>query len=421
MQELILSATTDRTRSSTDELLRAQLDYIAARGMAGNRGRGWAYELGSTINTESLVNNPKLTHLGRWRYTTTIRFYRRVDVDGERFKRQSADILEWAAATGHSTRFSARPWIVTAVGQETGLADGPEAETELVTDTDTDTDTDEAYIPMREVGSIVKGKFFDHLYGLDSQITVLLSALQAASDSDMANRFHTLLFGEPGCGKTEILQSTSRLLTKLGVSHQLLDATSTTEAGMRKMLLDEDAVLPEVFLIEEIEKTPENSLRWLLGIMDIRGTIQQTNYRKSASRRVPAIVLATANDIDLLKRMMYGALHSRFQHEVYCPRPDKSVLRMILEREIAKVNGDVAWIEPTLAFMCDERLVTDPRKIIPVCLCGKESLLDGTYQNHLRKTMGNVQGQLTGNPESQSLPAKSTVPNIASIIDRLKG
>lgn len=377
MQETKLTLHTERERRSSPEALNDQLSFIAKRALAGNRGRGWDFEVGS-INIQESTNS----HCS-WIISSSIRFYRKIDVSLDRLERQTSDILEWASAAGHNARFGKRPWI----------ADGPKQQSkpvveELLSEDETSSfDSDEAYIPLHEAGTIKPSAFYNHLYGLDSQIAILLSALQAASDSNMVNRFHTLLFGSPGCGKTEILQSTAKLLKKLGVNYLILDATSTTEAGMRKNLLDEDKQPPEVLLIEEIEKVPEASLRWLLGIMDVRGTISQANYRKTASRKVPAIVLATANDIEQLKRMMYGALHSRFQHEVYCPRPNREVLSKILKREVLKVSGDDRWIEAALTFCYDENKTTDPRKIIPVCLCGKEELLTGIYQDHLRKTM----------------------------------
>jgi hypothetical protein len=292
-----------------------------------------------------------------------------------RFEAQLKEIIEWALSTGRNSKFQRNPWL-------------PESRTEENEESDGGGEDVEVFTPLHDVGALAPGEEFSHLFGLDSQITILLSAIQAAADSDMHNRFHSLLWGPVGCGKTEILQGVDRLLQNLGINCLLLDATSTTEAGMRKNLLDEDTVPPDVILIEEIEKVPETSLRWLLGIMDMRATISQANYRKTASRKVPALILATANDMEQLKKMLFGALHSRFQHEIYCPRPGRQILEKILGREIAKVSGKMEWIEPTLRFCCDEHSMTDPRKIIPVCLCGKDGLLKGEYQRHLLKTMG---------------------------------
>jgi hypothetical protein len=61
-------------------------------------------------------------------------------------------------------------------------------------------------------------------------------------------------------------------------------------------------------------------------------------------------------------------------------------MQKILEREILKSNGKTEWIEPTLKFCMDEEEINDPRKIIPICLCGRDDLLDGTYQKAIRET-----------------------------------
>lgn len=372
-----LNLTRESDRRTADDTLREQLEFIARRALAGNRGRGWGYEIGPISARRHDLDGGS----SRWLFESAIRFYRKTEIPLDRFTSQLRDIIEWASAAGHNSRFARCPWIaeVEKRTQEVVNQDQSQDSSNL--------DDDLSYVPLSEVDVISKGTYFNHLYGLDSQIAILLSSLQAAADSKMSNRFHSLLWGDPGCGKTEILQSTAKLLRKLGVNFLILDATSTTEAGMRKSLLDDDVTTPDVILIEEIEKVVESSLRWLLGIMDVRATISQANYRKTASRRVPAIVLATANDIDQLKKMMYGALHSRFQHEIHCPRPDRKVLAMILEREVRKINGRKEWIEPALTFCYDSYQITDPRKIVPICLCGKDQLITGEYQKHLEVTM----------------------------------
>ena len=62
-------------------------------------------------------------------------------------------------------------------------------------------------------------------------------------------------------------------------------------------------------------------------------------------------------------------------------------MQQILEREVKSINGDHAWIEPTLSFCMDKLGWNDPRKLIPVCLQGQNKLLDGTYQQALLKTL----------------------------------
>lgn len=416
MQDIRLPFTSDRERRTSDDVLRDQLSYIAKRALAGNRGRGWDYEVGPISALDRYVKETQSTY---YTMSSHIRFYRRVDVDLDRLKRQSTDIIEWASATGHSARFGKRPWVAEvskAIELDMDVT-GPD-------DTDDDVSTPERerdeIIPLREVGIIKPGSFYKHLYGLDAQISVLLSSLQAAADSDMRNRFHVLLNGVPGCGKTEILIATAHLLDRLGVFYTVMDATSTTEAGVRKEFLDETKPVPEVIIIEEVEKAPDNAQRWLLGVMDPRAEISQTNARRVASRKVPALVLSTANDMNQLERMMYGALRSRYQLEIYCPRPSRGVLAMILQREVGKVEGDVKWIEPTLTFMYDENGVTDPRKIIPVCLCGKEKLLTGDYQRDLKKTMKLDAGTATPPTTITPVPSVDTAA-LAALFTQTEG
>jgi ATPase family protein associated with various cellular activities (AAA) len=358
-------------RRTSDSILREQLVEIAKRGISGTRGRGWDYEIGPINESRPNSDSPI-------QFTSWIRFFRKSPIDPGKEFQQRAEIYEWAKAAGHHSRYKDSPWIVK---DTTSIIDNIKPTNDPLDDTGT-------FAPLSEIKSTIScGPFFSHLYGLESQINVLLSSIQAAADSKMVNRFHSLLYGSPGCGKTEILESTSRLLRSMNINHQVIDATSMTEAGIRKDLLAEDKVVPDVLLLEEVEKVPDTSLRPLLGIMDIRATVSVLNYRRVASRKIPALVLATANDMNQLSKMMYGALRSRFQHEIYCPRPNREVLGLILKREIEKVSGELEWIEPTLKFCFDEHHITDPRKLIPVCLCGKGRLLTGEYQKDLLRSM----------------------------------
>ena len=170
------------------------------------------------------------------------------------------------------------------------------------------------------------------------------------------------------------------MLGKEDQHYTAFDATSLTEAGMTKVFGDM-AQVPPVVLIEELEKAPENSLRWLLGLMDRRAEIRRTNFRiGNVKVKVKSLIIATVNNMTLFRTMLAGALASRFSHEIYCPRPSRTIMARILKREVDRVGGDVAWIEPTLKLCFDKYQITDPRKIIPVCLCGSNGLLDGSYQ-----------------------------------------
>lgn len=229
--------------------------------------------------------------------------------------------------------------------------------------------------------SIDLGDNFAHIYEREPQIAVIHSAVKAFVSSDFANRFHCVLWGEPACGKTEILRSFQRMLGRDFVLE--LDATSTTKAGAERILL-ESKNLPPVLVCEEIEKTDENSLRWLLGILDHRGEVRKVTHNAGLRHRnVKMLCLATVNDMALFKKVMDGALASRFSHKVWCPRPSKEVLRRILRREVEKIGGDHAWIEPAVDWCVDIEGTNDPRRVTTVCISGREQLLTGAYQRLL--------------------------------------
>ena len=235
--------------------------------------------------------------------------------------------------------------------------------------------------------NLVPGNNFDHIYDREAQILLVRSAIEAAMKTDLKKRFNCVLFGPPGCGKTEILLSVGKMLGKEGEAYLKFDATSTTEAGAQRLLLEAPNI-PPILIVEEIEKTNENSLRWLLGICDERGEIRKTNFRIGHNaREVKMLVLATVNNMTLFDNLLAGALSSRFPNKIYCDRPDRTVMRQILEREVKSVNGKIDWIEPTLSFCMDKLNWNDPRKLIPVCLQGQDRLLDGTYQQAIMKTL----------------------------------
>jgi energy-coupling factor transporter ATP-binding protein EcfA2 len=235
--------------------------------------------------------------------------------------------------------------------------------------------------------NLEKGNNFDHIYDREAQILLTHSAIEAAIKTDLKKRFNCVLYGPPGCGKSQILLSIGKMLGKEGEAYLKFDATSTTEAGAQRLLLESDWI-PPVLIVEEIEKANENSLRWLLGLCDDRGEVRKTNYRIGHNaKEVKMLVLATVNNMTLFDNLLAGALSSRFPNKIYCERPNRDVMKQILEREVKSVEGNESWIEPTLNFCMDELGWNDPRKLIPVCLQGRDRLLDGSYQAAIRKIL----------------------------------
>lgn len=229
-------------------------------------------------------------------------------------------------------------------------------------------------------------KFFSHIYERNEQIAIVTNAVKVAIKSDLQQRLHTVLYGDPGSGKTEILRALGTSLGDENEAYLLLDATSSTKAGALKLLFEAENI-PPVLIIEEAEKVADDdTLKWLLGITDQRGEIRKTNYRIGhQARNVKMLCYATVNDYDKWQRMSAGALASRF-FEVYCPPPSREVCQKVLLREVLKMKGNPAWIEPALLLGFDELGWSDPRKLKHICLAGGDDLLSGKYQECIRRT-----------------------------------
>lgn len=292
------------------------------------------------------------------------------------FEKQWHKLVERTIRAGSRACYGKYPWKVECSEIQSGLV----ADNASKGFTNNDLDLKD----LKDLSDISMDRkdYFNHIYGRDPQIEIICSAIHAGIESDWNNRFHCVLYGPPGCGKSDILISVGKMLGIENESYIKLDATSTTEAGAQKLLL-ESSYIPPVLIVEEIEKTDEKSLRWLLGILDHRAEIRKSNYRIGHNaKNVKMLCLATVNDLVLFKKVMSGALASRFSHEIYCPRPSREILGKILEREVSRINGNLAWIEPTLKY-CDEKQLNDPRKVVPICICGKDKLLTGEYQKWL--------------------------------------
>ena len=236
---------------------------------------------------------------------------------------------------------------------------------------------------------------FDHLYGLEAHISRVKRAINGTVRTGWTNRLHCVLIGPPGCGKSDICRSLKRAFGEDAVLE--FDATSTTAAGALKEL-DEREELPRILLVEEIEKADDKSLQYLLGLMDLRGEIRKTTARKNIQRDTKLICIATVNDVPTFQKLAFGALASRFANKIYFNRPTRELLGRILEREVKKIHGNMAWIEPTLD-LADEIDTTDPREIISLMLCGQDALLDGTFQKEYKWTSPPI-------PEKVSLNGK---------------
>jgi SpoVK/Ycf46/Vps4 family AAA+-type ATPase len=284
--------------------------------------------------------------------------------------KQAANIKARIIKAGKRKQYGNSPWLVEG---ENGIVPMEKVK-------DSKAEKDYGKVVVRPTPT------FTGIFGREAHIARITSAIEVAQKSQLQKRYHVLLYGPPGCGKTDLLNKFCKSLGAEGQAYLMIDATSTTQAGIIKKLMD-SPVIPPVMVVEEIEKAEESALRWLLGVLDQRGEVRRINARVGYQyRNVRLLVLATANDITLFRRAMSGALASRFAHQIYCPRPDRDTMHKILLREVTEMQGNPLWIDPALDFCMNDLDMNDPREIIPICLGGGDRLLDGSYQEVVRQT-----------------------------------
>jgi hypothetical protein len=236
---------------------------------------------------------------------------------------------------------------------------------------------------------------FTHLYGLEDYITIIRSVLELAMLSDWKDRVNIALIGPPACGKTELCKAVKAAVGDEAVLEY--DATSTTMAGAQESIGQMEE-LPRVLVLEEIEKAPEHALPWLLSVLDLRGEVRKKTMRSDIAKSVHMIGVCTVNDEAKFKSVASGALASRFSMPLYFQRPPRDILWRILKREVDKIGGDIRWIDAALDFAEElqssnsDNLYIDPRKLIAICLTGRERLLlpaehDRSFQAMYRRTM----------------------------------
>lgn len=229
---------------------------------------------------------------------------------------------------------------------------------------------------------------FRNIYGLNAQIRTILSSIKSAIDTNGSRRNHTVLWGKPACGKTQVILALENLLGANSVLR--LDATSTTRAGLEKLFFKDLVKVPPIVVCEEIEKAKEEWLQIWLGALDDRGEIRKINFRTCLVREIRILFICTVNDKNLFDKLMGGegsgkpgALSSRCVNDVYFPRPDINILRSILRKDIIGKGGKKEYIEPCID-LAKTLKVDDPRKVLSF-LSGGDRLLNGEYQKDILK------------------------------------
>lgn len=362
------------SKSLQPQKIRTQMQSIASTACNGPRGAGWMFTIPNKL--------PDPVHKdGNICYQVSLHL--RTTSNRKSVEEKFPNIVQRLAQAGCAGPYKAKPWTVIEPAGYAKFAAQAEEEVKSAKA------RKEKANEIKEIGEINLNPngYFEHIFGRQPQINRVLSAIQLGHRTDWNKRVNSVLDGEPGCGKTEIMKAIAKMLGKEDEAYTWVDATSTTRAGMLEKLIN-GSYIPPVMFIEEIEKCEENALRWLLGVMDIRGQVRRLNYRTGPQcENVKMVVIATANDVKLLKSMMSGALYSRFQNKIYCPRPDREIMKQILLREIKEIKGKKEWIEPTLSFAVDKWGISDPRDIITICSCGGDRLMNGEYQSDYEATM----------------------------------
>jgi hypothetical protein len=361
------------SKRMSDDLVRSQMQHCADIAMKGGRGRGWTYKLGRI--PEPMKRGAEVVHTATLNFSTTS-------------ARESLDdkwpnIVRRFAEAACAGNLRAQPWRVIEPTGFAKIADEAKAEQLKASE------LKELANEPKELAEInlTPGAHFERIYGREAQIRRTFDALKLAHRTGFNKRRNTLYDGPPGCGKSETMLSFAKMLGREGEQWLWFDAPNMTKAGAIELLISASKV-PPILFIEEIEKVEEAALRWLLGVMDIRGEVRRTNYRVgNEAKNVRLLVIASANNVKLLKSVMSGALYSRFQNRIFFPEPDRNIMSQILTREVKEIEGDGRWVEPALKFGFDRWGMRDPRDIINIATCGGARLLDGSAQKDHEATM----------------------------------
>src|SRR5215216_7690459 len=140
-----------------------------------------------------------------------------------------------------------------------------------------------------------ENNIFNNIYGHEDIKQIMQMALKAEQP------VHVLLTGEPGCGKTQFLESIKGYYRDR--AYFTIGAHST-KAGMLDYLFEKR---PRFLLIDEIEYMQAKDQAVLLGLMQSQ-VISETKYRKTRQTQLKCSVFATSNST----KKMLDPLLSRF-------------------------------------------------------------------------------------------------------------
>lgn len=232
------------------------------------------------------------------------------------------------------------------------------------------------------LGQDIMGAYFSGVYEREAHIRLIHDSVTRFRESNGRIRGHTLLHGLPAGCKTTMFERFKDWYDGGGDFERVrfLDGPTLSKAGLENWLLRQaaDRNLPEVLVIEEVEKQPLDNMLTLLSVMG-SGYVAKHNARVQDRQECKCLVWATCNDPELLRTFRNGALWSRFSHRWHCARPTKDLMEKILGREVQAIGGRPEWVAKVMEFAYDKLKLEDPREIIAL-LDGGDRLLDDSYQ-----------------------------------------
>jgi replication-associated recombination protein RarA len=142
------------------------------------------------------------------------------------------------------------------------------------------------FCPADLTETVIRREFAD-VYQREAHLRLINDSIRLAVETDWNVRVHTLLYGPPGGCKTTLFEKLKTLFEQGEEVERVgfIDMTAATKAGLETWILSqaEEKLLPEILVLEEIEKCDKDNLMALGSIM-ASGYIMRTNARISRVR-----------------------------------------------------------------------------------------------------------------------------------------
>ena len=140
-------------------------------------------------------------------------------------------------------------------------------------------------LEAREVETISSDELFDNLVGHENKIKWVRKTIQEGLN------VHHLLYGEPGSGKSVILDEVHKLEDARRV---VMAGNQASAAGIRDIVLEEH---PDYLIVEEIEKGSKADREALMTICG-QGYVTKTKAGESLEIQVDTTVVAAGNQLN---------------------------------------------------------------------------------------------------------------------------